>query len=110
MPYPRASQKQDAGQHRVHHTSQTEQVLNARNRLAGEGTRRFLTQHRQMGGTTGGLFIRVFWLVERGLHEACHLRDPPVMQAEAALPTRFGTFKISVFEVDGSPGEVAALI
>src|SRR5437868_2158332 len=32
------------------------------------------------------------------------------MHAEAALPTRFGTFKISVFEVDGSPGEVAALI
>jgi GTP cyclohydrolase II len=30
--------------------------------------------------------------------------------AEAALPTRFGTFKIAVFEVDGSPGEVAALI
>ena len=63
-----------------------------------------------MGGTTGGLVIRVFWLLERGLHEACHLRDPPVMHAEAALPTRFGTFKISVFEVDGSPGEVAALI
>jgi GTP cyclohydrolase II len=30
-------------------------------------------------------------------------------QAEAALPTRFGTFKIAVFEVDGSPGEIAAL-
>jgi GTP cyclohydrolase II len=29
--------------------------------------------------------------------------------AEAALPTRFGTFDISVFEVEGSPGEVAAL-
>src|SRR5216683_3878825 len=29
--------------------------------------------------------------------------------AEAALPTRFGTFKIAVFEVDGSPGEIAAL-
>jgi GTP cyclohydrolase II len=30
-------------------------------------------------------------------------------QAEAALPTRFGTFKIAVFEVDGSPGEIAVL-
>src|SRR5947207_15737273 len=51
-------------------------VLNARNRLAGEGTRRFLTEHRHVGGTTGGFFIRVFWLLERGLHEACHLRPP----------------------------------
>jgi 3,4-dihydroxy 2-butanone 4-phosphate synthase/GTP cyclohydrolase II len=30
-------------------------------------------------------------------------------QAEATLPTRFGTFKVAVFEVDGSPGEIAAL-
>jgi GTP cyclohydrolase II len=31
------------------------------------------------------------------------------LHADAALPTRFGTFEISVFEVEGSPGEVAAL-
>ena len=31
------------------------------------------------------------------------------LQAEAALPTRFGTFNVSVFEVAGSPGEIAAL-
>jgi GTP cyclohydrolase II len=30
-------------------------------------------------------------------------------QAAAALPTRFGTFKVAVFEVDGAPGEIAAL-
>jgi GTP cyclohydrolase II len=29
--------------------------------------------------------------------------------AEASLPTRFGTFAISVFEVAGAPGEIAAL-
>src|SRR5438105_15519662 len=31
------------------------------------------------------------------------------LQAEATLPTRFGTFSISVFNVAGSPGEIAAL-
>src|SRR3954470_24279201 len=31
------------------------------------------------------------------------------LQAEATLPTRFGTFKVSVFTVEGAPGEVAAL-
>jgi GTP cyclohydrolase II len=31
------------------------------------------------------------------------------LHAEASLPTRFGTFDISVFEVEGSPGQVAAL-
>ena len=31
------------------------------------------------------------------------------LHAEAALPTRFGTFDIAVFEVDGAPGEIAAL-
>jgi 3,4-dihydroxy 2-butanone 4-phosphate synthase/GTP cyclohydrolase II len=30
--------------------------------------------------------------------------------AEAALPTRFGSFRIAVFEVANSPGEIAALI
>src|SRR5438093_81109 len=34
---------------------------------------------------------------------------PVTLHAEAALPTRFGTFNIAVFEVDGSPGEIAAL-
>ena len=29
--------------------------------------------------------------------------------AEAALPTRFGSFDMAVFEVDGAPGEIAAL-
>jgi GTP cyclohydrolase II len=32
-----------------------------------------------------------------------------VRLAEAALPTRFGPFRISVFRVDGSPSEVVAL-
>jgi 3,4-dihydroxy 2-butanone 4-phosphate synthase/GTP cyclohydrolase II len=32
------------------------------------------------------------------------------LHAEAALPTRYGTFNIAVFEVDGAPGEIAALI
>jgi GTP cyclohydrolase II len=31
------------------------------------------------------------------------------LQAEATLPTRFGIFSISVFNVAGSPGEIAAL-
>jgi GTP cyclohydrolase II len=31
------------------------------------------------------------------------------LRAEASLPTRYGTFAISVFEVEGAPGEVAAL-
>jgi GTP cyclohydrolase II len=31
------------------------------------------------------------------------------LQAEATLPTRFGAFKIAVFNVEGAPGEVAAL-
>jgi 3,4-dihydroxy 2-butanone 4-phosphate synthase/GTP cyclohydrolase II len=30
--------------------------------------------------------------------------------AQAALPTRSGEFKVAVFEVDGTPGEVAALM
>jgi GTP cyclohydrolase II len=30
--------------------------------------------------------------------------------AEAALPTRYGKFNVAVFEVDGMPGEVAALM
>ena len=29
--------------------------------------------------------------------------------AEAALPTRFGSFDMAVFEVEGAPGEIAAL-
>jgi GTP cyclohydrolase II len=36
-------------------------------------------------------------------------RDAVSRQAEASLPTRFGQFNIAVFEVDGSPGEIAAL-
>jgi GTP cyclohydrolase II len=32
------------------------------------------------------------------------------LQAEAALPTRFGSFTITVFQVDGAPGEIVALI
>ncbi len=32
-----------------------------------------------------------------------------LQQAEAMLPTRFGTFVIAVFSVEGSPGEIAAL-
>src|SRR3954454_10788176 len=31
------------------------------------------------------------------------------LQAEATLPTRFGAFNIAVFNVEGAPGEVAAL-
>jgi GTP cyclohydrolase II len=31
------------------------------------------------------------------------------LHAEAGLPTRFGNFNVAVFEVDGSPGEIAAL-
>jgi GTP cyclohydrolase II len=40
------------------------------------------------------------------------MADPnPVvaLQAEATLATRFGAFKIAVFNVEGAPGEVAAL-
>ena len=29
--------------------------------------------------------------------------------AEASLPTRYGTFSMAVFEVEGAPGEIAAL-
>lgn len=32
-----------------------------------------------------------------------------MLRAEAALPTRFGSFEVAVFEVDGAPGEIAAL-
>lgn len=32
-----------------------------------------------------------------------------IQQADAVLPTRFGTFQIGVFNVEGSPGEIAAL-
>jgi len=35
--------------------------------------------------------------------------DPVTLLARASLPTRYGDFDISVFEVDGAPGEVAAL-
>jgi 3,4-dihydroxy 2-butanone 4-phosphate synthase / GTP cyclohydrolase II len=38
--------------------------------------------------------------------------DAVTLQAEASLPTRYGTFNIAVFDVvglDGSPGEVVAL-
>ena len=35
--------------------------------------------------------------------------DPVTLLARASLPTRFGDFEIAVFEVDGAPGEVAAL-
>ena len=34
---------------------------------------------------------------------------PVRLLARASLPTRFGDFDITVFEVDGAPGEVAAL-
>ena len=40
------------------------------------------------------------------------MADPtPVvtLEAEASLTTRFGTFNIAVFTVDGAPGEIAAL-
>jgi GTP cyclohydrolase II len=40
------------------------------------------------------------------------MADPtPVvtLQAEATLPTRFGAFTITVFHVEGAPGEIAAL-
>ena len=36
-------------------------------------------------------------------------RDAVSLQADASLPTRFGNFNIAVYEVDGSPGEIAAL-
>lgn len=36
-------------------------------------------------------------------------RDAVSLQAEASLPTSFGNFNIAVYEVDGSPGEIAAL-
>jgi GTP cyclohydrolase II len=35
--------------------------------------------------------------------------EPVTLLARASLPTRFGDFEIAVFEVDGAPGEVAAL-
>ena len=35
---------------------------------------------------------------------------PVNMLAEAALPTRFGEFRVAVFEVDGTPGEAVALM
>jgi GTP cyclohydrolase II len=35
---------------------------------------------------------------------------PVNMLAEAALPTRFGEFKVAAFEIDGSPGEAVALM
>jgi GTP cyclohydrolase II len=34
---------------------------------------------------------------------------PVTLLARASLPTRFGDFDIAVYEVDGAPGEVAAL-
>jgi len=38
-------------------------------------------------------------------------RDGPVTEvARAALPTRFGTFEVRMFRVDGAAGEVVALI
>jgi GTP cyclohydrolase II len=38
------------------------------------------------------------------------LAHPVKRLAQAALPTRFGSFDVAVFEVDGTPGEVLALI
>jgi GTP cyclohydrolase II len=35
--------------------------------------------------------------------------QPVTLLARASLPTRFGDFEVAVFEVDGAPGEVAAL-
>jgi len=35
---------------------------------------------------------------------------PVTLLAKAALPTRFGQFNVSVFEVDGMPGEAVALM
>jgi GTP cyclohydrolase II len=36
--------------------------------------------------------------------------QPVALVSRAALPTRFGEFDVAVFEVDGTPGEVLALI
>jgi GTP cyclohydrolase II len=36
--------------------------------------------------------------------------DPVTLLAQAALPTRFGAFKVAVFEVAGTPGEVLVLM
>jgi GTP cyclohydrolase II len=38
------------------------------------------------------------------------MADSVTLLAQAALPTRFGEFKVAVFEVEGTPGEVAALM
>jgi GTP cyclohydrolase II len=38
------------------------------------------------------------------------LVDPVTLLAQAALPTTFGAFKVAVFEVDGTPGEVLVLM
>jgi GTP cyclohydrolase II len=38
------------------------------------------------------------------------MADSVTLLAQAALPTRFGDFKMAVFEVEGTPGEVAALM
>jgi GTP cyclohydrolase II len=38
------------------------------------------------------------------------LVDPVTLLAQAALPTRFGAFKVAVFEVAGTPGEVLVLM
>jgi GTP cyclohydrolase II len=48
----------------------------------------------------------------RALHEGGTMADPTpavTLEAEASLPTRYGAFNISVFSVEGAPGEIAAL-
>src|SRR6266851_2817074 len=35
---------------------------------------------------------------------------PITLLSQAALPTRFGEFKVAVFEIDGTPGEAVALM
>ncbi len=35
---------------------------------------------------------------------------PVTLLSQAALPTRFGEFKVAVFDIDGTPGEAVALM
>src|SRR4029077_6068393 len=110
-----------------------EQPLNKKKPPGGGGNQAASNQHRQ-GGIWRPL-IAVF-CNETGLHEACQINPPtpadiertldlhcprvggpmadpvqPVtMLAEAALPTRFGEFKVVAFEIGDSPGEAVALL